>query len=141
MANESKAGESKADEGDLYERGLAVRKAVLGEAHVARASANATPFDRDFQAFITQHAWGGIWTRPGLDRRTRSLLTIAMLAALGHHEELKLHIRATRNTGATRDDVKEALMQVAVYAGVPAANAAFQHAKAAYAQMDKEDAP
>ena len=124
---------------DLYDRGLAVRKAVLGEAHVARASANATPFDRDFQTFITQYAWGGVWTRPGLERKTRSLLTIAMLAALGHTEELKMHIRATRNTGATREEVKEVLLQVAVYAGVPAANAAFHHAKAAYEQMDKED--
>jgi len=92
---------------DLYERGMTVRKAVLGEAHVARASANATPFDRDFQDFITQYAWGGVWTRPGLERKTRSLLTIAMLAALGRTDELKLHIRATRNTGATREEVKE----------------------------------
>jgi len=124
---------------DLYERGMTVRKAVLGEAHVARASANATPFDRDFQDFITQYAWGGVWTRPGLERKTRSLLTIAMLAALGRTEELKLHIRATRNTGATREEVKEVLLQVAVYAGVPAANAAFHHAKAAYEEMDASD--
>jgi 4-carboxymuconolactone decarboxylase len=124
---------------DLYERGLTVRKAVLGEAHVARASANATPFDRDFQDFITQYAWGGVWTRPGLERKTRSLLTIAMLAALGRTDELKLHIRATRNTGATREEVKEVLLQVAVYAGVPAANAAFHHAKAAYQEMDASD--
>jgi 4-carboxymuconolactone decarboxylase len=124
---------------DLYDRGLAVRKAVLGEAHVARASANATPFDKDFQTFITQYAWGGVWTRPGLERKTRSLLTIAMLAALGQTEELKMHVRASRNTGATREEVKEVLLQVAIYAGVPAANAAFHHAKAAYEQMDKED--
>ena len=121
---------------DLYDRGLVVRKAVLGEAHVARASANATPFDKDFQTFITQYAWGGVWTRPGLERKTRSLLTIAMLAALGQTEELKMHIRASRNTGATREEVKEVLLQVAIYAGVPAANAAFHHAKAAYEQMD-----
>ena len=143
MAQDPPEGESAkpvpaADE--LYDRGLAVRKSVLGEAHVARASANATPFDRDFQRFITQYAWGGVWTRPGLDRRTRSLLTIVMLAALGHGEELKLHIRATRNTGASREDVAEALLQVAIYAGVPAANAAFHHAKAAYEQIDKENA-
>ncbi len=80
-----------------------------------------------------------MWTRPGLERKTRSLLTIAMLAALGQAEELKLHIRATRNTGATREEVKEVLLQVAVYAGVPAANAAFHHAKAAYEQMDASD--
>ncbi len=126
---------------ELFDRGLAVRKSVLGEAHVERSRANASPFDRDFQTFITQYAWGGIWTRPGLDRKTRSLLTIAMLAALGHTEELKLHIRATRNTGATRDEVREVLLQVAVYAGVPAANSAFHHARAAYDQMDKEDSP
>ena len=123
---------------DLYERGLTVRKAVLGEAHVARASANATPFDRDFQDFITQYAWGGVWTRPGLDRRTRSLLTIAMLASLGHGEELKLHIRATRNTGATREEVKEVLLQVAVYAGAPAANSAFAIAKRVYKELETE---
>jgi len=114
---------------DWYEAGLAVRKQVLGEAHVARASANITDLDRDFQAFITRTAWGGVWTRPGLDRRTRSLLTIAMMAALGHEEELKLHLRASKNTGATPADISEVLMQVAVYGGVPAANAAFRAAK------------
>ena len=126
---------------ELYEKGLAVRTRILGRAHVERARQNATPLDEDFQTFITQYAWGGIWTRPGLDHRTRSLLTIAMLAALGHHEELKLHIRATRNTGATRDEVKEVLMQVAVYAGVPNANTAFRLARETYDQMDKEPAP
>lgn len=124
---------------ELFERGLDVRKSGLGTAHVERARANATSFDQDFQTFITQYAWGGVWTRPGLERKTRSLLTIAMLAALGHSEELKLHIRATRNTGATRDEVREVLLQVAVYAGVPAANSAFQHARAAYEQMDREE--
>ncbi len=124
---------------ELFERGLDVRKSVLGTAHVERARANATSFDQDFQTFITQYAWGGVWTRPGLERKTRSLLTIAMLAALGHSEELKLHIRATRNTGATRDEVREVLLQVAVYAGVPAANSAFQHARAAYEQMEREE--
>jgi 3-oxoadipate enol-lactonase/4-carboxymuconolactone decarboxylase len=112
-----------------YESGMAVRRAVLGDAHVARAEAAKTIFDSDFQAFITRTAWGGVWTRPGLDRRTRSLLTIAMMASLGHEEELKLHLRATRNTGASPADVTEVLMQVAVYAGIPAANAAFRHAK------------
>jgi 3-oxoadipate enol-lactonase/4-carboxymuconolactone decarboxylase len=114
---------------DVYESGLAVRKQVLGEAHVARASQNITDLDRDFQAFITRTAWGSIWARPGLDRRTRSLLTIAMMACLGHEEELKLHLRASKNTGATPADVAEALMQVAVYGGVPAANSAFRAAK------------
>jgi 3-oxoadipate enol-lactonase/4-carboxymuconolactone decarboxylase len=120
---------------DFYAAGLAVRKQVLGTAHVARASANITDLDRDFQAFITRTAWGGVWARPGLDRRTRSLLTIAMMASLGHEEELKLHLRASKNTGATPADVAEVLLQVAVYAGVPAANAAFRAAKEIFAEI------
>lgn len=122
-----------------YQAGLAVRRRVLGAAHVKRALENATAFDADFQDLVTRHAWGDIWTRPGLDHRTRSIITIAILAALGRGEELDLHVRATRNTGATPDDVKEVLMQVAVYAGVPAANSAFRIAKAALAEMAKED--
>jgi 3-oxoadipate enol-lactonase/4-carboxymuconolactone decarboxylase len=114
---------------NYYQAGMQVRRAVLGDAHVARAEAAKTSLDSDFQAFITRTAWGSVWTRPGLDRRTRSLLTIAMMASLGHEEELKLHLRATRNTGASPADVAEVLMQVAVYAGVPAANSAFRHAK------------
>jgi 3-oxoadipate enol-lactonase/4-carboxymuconolactone decarboxylase len=121
---------------DLYEAGMAVRRSVLGEAHVARATAGVTSFDRAFQEFITRGAWGGVWTRPGLDRRTRSLLTIAMLAALGHEEELKLHVRATRNTGASPEDIAEVLMQVAVYGGVPAANSAFRTAKQTLKDME-----
>jgi len=120
---------------DDYESGMAVRKQVLGEAHVARAQANITDLDRDFQAFITRTAWGGIWTRPGLDRRTRSMLTIAMMASLGHEEELKLHLRASKNTGATPADIAEVLMQVAVYAGVPAANSAFRMAKEIFREI------
>ncbi|HET9146569.1 MAG TPA: 3-oxoadipate enol-lactonase [Acetobacteraceae bacterium] len=122
---------------DRYEAGLAVRKAVLGEAHVARSLANATAFDRDFQRFITEMAWGSVWTRPGLDRRTRSLLTLAITAALGREEEFKLHLRATRNTGASEEDVAEALMHMAVYAGVPAANAAFRMAKQVFREMEE----
>lgn len=125
----------------LYEQGMEVRSAVLGRAHVERAKSRTTAFNEDFQTFITQCAWGEIWTRPGLDRKTRSMLTIAMLAALGHSEELKLHIRATRNTGVSREEVKEILMQVAVYGGVPAANTAFNHAAQAFDEMDKETAP
>ncbi len=117
--------------------GEAVRRKVLGDAHVDRAIANTTAFDADFQAFITAGAWGGVWARPGLNLRERSLLTLALLAALGHHDEVSMHVRATANTGATPDDVKEALLHVAVYAGVPAANAAFKIAKAAYAEMEK----
>ena len=129
---------NRATKNPAYEAGLAVRRRVLGEAHVKRALENATEFDADFQEMITRHAWGDIWTRPGLDLRLRSLITIAMLATLGRDEELDLHVRATRNTGATPDDVKEVLMQVAIYAGVPAANAAFRIAKAAFAEIAKE---
>ncbi len=123
---------------ELYDRGLEVRKEVLGRAHVESALRNATPFGEDFQTFLTEYAWGAVWDRPGLDRKTRSMLAIAMLAALGHHEELKLHVRATRNTSVSQDEVKEILLQVAIYAGVPAANSAFQHARAAYQQMEED---
>ena len=117
---------------------MAVRKSVLGAEYVARAEANKTEFDADWQHYATEHAWGAVWTRPGLEKRTRSMLTIAMLAALGRHEELGAHIRATRNTGVTRDEVKEVLLQVAVYAGAPAANAAFAIAKRVYKEMENE---
>ncbi len=123
---------------EFFEKGLAVRTKVLGPAHVERARKQASTFDEDFQTFITQYAWGGIWTRPVLDHKTRSMLTIAMLAALGHSEEFKLHIRATRNTGVSREEVREVLMQTAIYAGVPAASTAFRHARDVYEQMDKE---
>jgi 4-carboxymuconolactone decarboxylase len=126
---------------ELFDRGLAIRSAVLGRAHVERSLARATPFNKDFQTLITQYAWGDVWERPGLERKTRSMLTIAMLASLGHYDELKLHIRATRNTGVSRDEVKEILLQVAIYAGVPAANSAFHHAAAAYEEMDRETTP
>ncbi len=119
---------------DAREAGLAVRRAVLGEAHVARAQANATPLDAPFQDWITANVWGGVWTRPGLDRRTRSLLTLAMMAALGRHEEFELHVRATRNTGVTPEEIAEVLLQVGVYAGVPAANSALKLAKAILAE-------
>jgi 4-carboxymuconolactone decarboxylase len=117
------------DESPL-DAGTRVRRAVLGDAHVDRAEAAATPFDAPFQRFITETAWGTLWADETLDRRTRSLITIAILAALGRHEELALHLRATTNTGATPDEVRAALMHVAVYAGVPAANSAFAAAKA-----------
>jgi 4-carboxymuconolactone decarboxylase len=123
---------------ERYERGMEVRRAVLGEEHVERATASATELTRDFQQFITRTAWGDVWTRPGLDRKTRSMLTIAMTAALGRIDELRLHVRASRNTGVTRDEVKEVLMHVAVYAGVPAANTAFHHAAAVYREIDEE---
>jgi 3-oxoadipate enol-lactonase/4-carboxymuconolactone decarboxylase len=121
---------------DFYATGMTVRREVLGNAHVDRAGVQITALDRDFQAFITRSAWGGVWARPGLDRRTRSLLTIAMMAVLGHEEELKLHLLAARNTGATPAEISEALMQVAVYGGVPAANAAFRIAKEIFREID-----
>jgi 4-carboxymuconolactone decarboxylase len=104
---------------------MKVRRKVLGDAHVDRAEKNKTAVDEGFQHYITEAAWGSVWTGDAVDLRTRSLITIALLAGLGHHEELAMHIRATKNTGATLAEIREALMHVAVYAGVPAANAAF----------------
>ncbi len=121
---------------ERYEAGKAVRREVLGGDHVDRAAANATPFDADFQRFITETAWGAVWSRPGLERKTRHLITIAMLAALGRENELALHLRATQNTGVTQEEIKEVFLQVAVYAGVPAANAAFSLAKRVFAELD-----
>jgi 4-carboxymuconolactone decarboxylase len=109
--------------------GELVRRRVLGDAHVDRASASRTDFDGPFQDLITRTAWGLVWSRPDLTPRERSLITIALLAALGHHEELALHLQATRNTGASETDIRECLLHVAVYAGVPAANTAFRIAK------------
>ncbi|MFC3989708.1 4-carboxymuconolactone decarboxylase [Actinoplanes siamensis] len=109
--------------------GLAVRREVLGPAHVDRATAATTSFTRDFQDLITRYAWGDIWTRPGLDRRSRSMITLTALIALGHHEELALHVRAARTNGLSVDEIKEVLLQSAVYCGVPAANAAFRIAQ------------
>ncbi len=126
---------------DRYAVGLQTRRAVLGAEHVGRASAQATAFDADFQRFITEGAWGSVWSRPGLTGRERSMVTIALLAALGHDDELALHVRATRNTGATPQDIAEALMHVAVYAGVPAANHAFKLAKATLAATAEENTP
>ncbi len=124
--------------GDAFERGRRVRRKVLGAAHVERSEAATTDLDRDFQRLITEFAWGAVWDRPGLDRRTRSLLTVGMLAALGHEDELALHLRATRNTGVSVEEVREALLQVAVYAGVPAANTAFRIAKAVFEEDSGE---
>ena len=114
---------------DAFARGLAVRKAILGDEHVARAQVNTTALDDDFQRLITEVAWGTVWSRPGLDRRSRHLITLAMLAALDKHDELAMHIAATARTGVTTEELKEVLLQVAIYAGVPSANAAFAIAK------------
>ena len=110
----------------LYERGSKVRREVLGDDHVDRADGARTPLSTEFQDLLTRYAWGEIWTRPGLDRRSRSCVTLAILVALGHHEELRLHLRAALNNGLTRDEIKEVLLQSAIYAGVPAANTAFR---------------
>ncbi|MBO0929728.1 4-carboxymuconolactone decarboxylase [Fibrella aquatilis] len=121
---------------DLYEQGMATRRAVLGDAHVDRAETNKTDFDADFQQFITENAWGSIWSRPGLTPRERSLITIALLAALGHDDELAMHIRATKNTGATPADVQEVLLHTAIYAGVPVTNGAMKLAKAIFTETN-----
>lgn len=123
-----------------HEAGMKVRRAVLGDAHVDRAVAGITDLDRDYQQYITENVWGAIWTRPGVERKTRSLITIALLAALGHFEELAMHIRASRNTGASREEIVEALMHVTAYAGVPAGNRAFAVAKKTFAEMDESEA-
>jgi 4-carboxymuconolactone decarboxylase len=111
---------------DQHDRGMEVRREVLGDEHVDEASAKTTDFTRDFQEMITRNAWGEIWTRPGLDRRMRSAITLTALIALGHFEELAMHVRAARRNGLTDDEIKEVLLQSAVYCGVPAANRAFK---------------
>lgn len=122
---------------DNYESGMVTRRSVLGDAHVDKAEAGKTDFDTDFQRFITEGAWGSVWSRPGLTKRERSMITIALLAALGHDEELAMHVRAARNTGATSEDIKEALLHVAVYAGVPAANSAIKTVKKTMLELDQ----
>jgi 4-carboxymuconolactone decarboxylase len=121
-----------------YELGKRVRESVLGSAHVARTAKNRTDFNADFQDFLIEYSWSQIWARPGLDYRLRSMITIAMLIASGKADELKLHLRATSNTGVTRDEVKEIIMHSAIYAGVPAAFGAFQLAAQIFNEMDAE---
>lgn len=113
---------------------MRVRREVLGDAHVERAVARTTPFTEDFQDFITRYAWGEIWTRPGLDRRTRSCITMTAMVALGKMEELEMHVRAALRNGLTEDEISEVLLQCAVYCGVPAANAAFAAAQRVLAE-------
>ncbi|MGV7245090.1 4-carboxymuconolactone decarboxylase [Caballeronia sp. M23-90] len=125
-------------EDERYEAGLAVRRAVLGDAHVTRLLENRTDLTTEFQNLITRYAWGDIWTRPGLPRHTRSLLTISMMVALNRSEELALHLRAAKNNGVTREEIKEVLLQTAIYCGVPAANSAFHLAQKIF---DEEDRP
>ncbi|MCC6467665.1 MAG: 4-carboxymuconolactone decarboxylase [Alphaproteobacteria bacterium] len=127
------------NDADAYKRGMKTRTEMLGQAYVDRATNQATDFNKDFQAFITRYAWNDVWNRPGLERKTRSMLTIAILAGLGREDEFKLHVRSCRNAGVTRDEVKEILMQVAIYAGVPAANTGFRLAREIFEQQDKEE--
>lgn len=122
------------DRPNVFAQGMETRRAVLGDAHVDAAEAKQTEFDAPFQALITEAAWGSVWSRPDWDKRQRSIVTIALLAALGHDEELAMHVRATRNTGASREDLREAMMHVAIYAGVPAANRAIKIIKACLAE-------
>ena len=120
---------------ERYRQGMSTRRAVLGDAHVDRAEANKTEFSAPFQELITEAAWGHVWSRPNWTRRERSMVTLALLAALGHHEELALHTRATANTGASEDDIREAMLHVAIYAGVPAANHAMKVVAETLAEM------
>jgi 4-carboxymuconolactone decarboxylase len=123
------AQEKSMDERERYEAGLKTRRAVLGDAHVDAALKKRDELTEDFQALITRYAWGEIWTRPGLPRQTRSLLTVVMLVALNREEELRMHLRAALKNGVTREEIREALLQAAIYCGVPAANSAFRIAQ------------
>ncbi|MEM7372568.1 MAG: 4-carboxymuconolactone decarboxylase [Bacteroidota bacterium] len=112
-----------------FSRGMHTRRSVLGDAHVDRAEQNKTAFDKDFQEYIVHTAWNGIWSRPGLTKRERSMITIAILAVLGHDEELAMHIRASQQTGCSPEDIKEVLLHIGIYAGVPVSNGAYKIAK------------
>ncbi len=117
------------DERQRYTQGLEIRRAVLGDKYVEQALQRTTPFNQEFQDLLTRYAWGEIWSRPGLSRHTRSLLTLAMLLALNRMDEFRVHLRAAANNGVSRDDIKELLLQAAIYCGMPAANAAFHAAE------------
>ncbi len=138
MLGEEPAPEPSADPvpTERHAAGLVVRREVLGDAHVDRAIAATTDLTADFQQLITEYAWGSVWTRPGLDRRSRSLITLTALVAGGHHDELAMHLRAARTNGLSVDEIKECLLQSAIYCGVPAANTAFRIAQ----QVLEEDA-
>lgn len=129
------------DAAERHAKGMAVRRSVLGDAHVDLAEARKTDFDAPFQALVTEAAWGHLWARPDWTTRERSMVTIALLAALGRDDELALHVRATATTGATRNDIREALMHVAVYAEIPAANHAFSIAREVLADMAGDEIP
>ena len=129
---------NKPQHGDRFVEGMATRRSVLGDAHVDRAEAAKTEFDIPFQDLITEAAWSHVWSRPDITRRERSMITIALLAALKQDEEVAMHIRASVNTGATRDDIREAMLHVAIYAGVPAANTAMRIARRVLDDMAKK---
>lgn len=129
------------DERQRFEAGMRVRREVLGDAHVDRSLARLNAFNQEFQDLIARYAWGEIWTRPGLERRTRSLITLAVLVALNRSEEFRLHVRAALNNGLSRDDIREVLLQTAIYCGIPAANAAFRMAEEVFATVDREPPP
>jgi 4-carboxymuconolactone decarboxylase len=122
---------------ETYDAGMKVRRAVLGDAHVDRANAAITDFNREFQDLITRYAWGEIWSRPGLDRKTRSCMVLTAMIALGHWDEFRLHMNAAFNDGLTEDEIKEVILQAAVYCGVPAANHAFREAASIIAERSK----
>lgn len=124
---------------DRFDDGMATRRSVLGDAHVDRAEAAKTEFDEPFQTFITEGAWGGVWSRPHFTKRERSIVTLALLAAQGNFDEVAMHVRATENTGASKEDMVEAMLHVAVYAGVPKANHALKIMKQTLAEMDRDD--
>jgi 4-carboxymuconolactone decarboxylase len=128
------------DERRRHAKGMKVRRAVLGNVHLERSRAEENSFNRDFFDLITRYAWGEIWARPGLPRKTRSLLTIGMMVALNRPDELRLHLRAAANTGVTRKEIQEVLLQTAIYCGVPAANSAFHIAKEVFAERRKQEA-
>ena len=125
------------EERERHDKGMTVRRAVLGDAHVDRTVARRNEFNAEFQELITRYCWGEVWTREGLPRRTRSLLNLAMLVALNRGDEFKLHVRASFNNGVTKEEIKEVLLQCAIYCGVPAANTAFHLAEEVFAQMEK----
>jgi 4-carboxymuconolactone decarboxylase len=123
---------------DRYEEGMRVRRAVLGDAHVDKAEKNNNAFTEPFQDLITRYAWGEIWSRPGLPRNTRSLVTLAMMIALNRSDEFRMHVRAALNNKVTREEIQEVLLQSAIYCGVPAANAAFHIAQEVFAEIDAD---
>lgn len=126
------------DDNQRYDAGMKVRRAVLGDAHVDRSLAKITPFNEEFQNFITRYAWGEVWTRERLERKTRSCMTLSMMIALNRPDEFKLHVKAAFNNGLTREDIKEVILQAAIYCGVPAGNSAMHWAEEVFVQMEKD---